>query len=73
MFDTTDELVQQIQLGKDPHLELKKVNFNGDSVLSPNNRSMADEISAMANSSGGVLVLGVEDKTKFITGSRWKS
>lgn len=68
MFDTTDELVQQIQLGKDPHLELKKVNFNGDSVLSPNNRSMADEISAMANSSGGVLVLGVEDKTKFITG-----
>ena len=67
MFDTTDELVQQIQLGKDPHLELKKVNFNGDSVLSPNNRSMADEISAMANSSGGVLVLGVEDKTKFIT------
>ena len=69
MFDTTDELVQQIQLGKDPHLELKKVNFNGDSVLSPNNRSMADEISAMANSSGGVLVLGVEDKTKFITPS----
>ena len=36
MFDTTDELVQQIQLGKDPHLELKEVNFNGDSVLSPN-------------------------------------
>ena len=37
MFDTTDELLQQIQLGEDSHLELKEVNFKGDSVLSPNN------------------------------------
>lgn len=68
MFDTAEELMEQIQLGEDSLLELKEVIFKGNSVMAPNNRSMADELSAMANSQGGVVVLGVEDKNKIITG-----
>lgn len=68
MFDTTEELMEQIQLGEDSLLELKEVIFKGNAVMAPNNRSMADELSAMANSQGGVVVLGVEDKNKIIAG-----
>ena len=68
MFDTDSELLEHIQLGEDSRLELKDVRFNGNSVSSPNNRSMADELAAMANSCSGVFVLGVDDKSKMITG-----
>ncbi len=68
MFDTDSELLEHIQLGEDSRLELKDVRFNGNSVSSPNSRSMADELAAMANSCSGVFVLGVDDKSKMITG-----
>ena len=68
MFDTDSELLKHIQLGEDSRLELMDVRFNGNSVSSPDNRSMADELAAMANSFGGVFVLGVADKSKMITG-----
>ena len=68
MFDTDSELLKQILLGEDSSLALKDVRFNGNSVSSPNNRIMADELAAMANSCGGVFVLGVDGKSKMITG-----
>lgn len=68
MFDTDSELLKQILLGEDSSLALKDVRFNGNSVSSPNNRIMADELAAMANSCSGVFVLGVDDKSKMITG-----
>ncbi|MBQ8706576.1 MAG: putative DNA binding domain-containing protein [Succinivibrionaceae bacterium] len=68
MFDTESELLEHIQLGEDSRLELKDIRFNGSSVSSPNSKSMADELAAMANSHSGVFVLGVDDKSKSITG-----
>ena len=68
MFDTDSELLKHIQLGEDSRLELMDVRFNGNSVSSPDNRSMADELAAMANSFGGVFVLGVDGKSKMVTG-----
>ena len=68
MFDSASELLKQIQYGEDSCLELKELVFKGGSVYSPDNKSIADELAAMANSNGGVLVLGVQDKTKSISG-----
>ena len=63
MFDTTEELLRQVALGEDSLLELKSVVFRGKRVEAPDAKSLADEFSAMANGRGGVVVLGVDDKT----------
>lgn len=68
MFDTTSELLRQITVGEDSVLELKDLRFEGQKVVSPDSRSLAAELSAMANTLGGTLVLGVDDKTRLITG-----
>lgn len=68
MFDTVKELLQKIRLGEDTSLELKAVVFRGEKVISPGRDELADELAALANTKGGVLVLGVEDKTRDILG-----
>ncbi len=68
MFDSRDELLRQIQLGEDSFLECKQVLFRGDKIQGPSAEKMADEIAAMSNAAGGVIVLGVEDKTHEIVG-----
>lgn len=64
MFDTKEDLLAQIRLGEDSRLELKSVAFRGDRVAGPHPDGLADEIAAFANSSGGVLVLGIDERTK---------
>ena len=68
MFDTIDELLRQIRLGEDSALELKDLRYKGDKVIEPHSVSMADELAAMANTFNGVFVLGVDDKTRLISG-----
>ena len=68
MFDGSDELVAKIRLGEDALLELKVVRFRGKKVSGPGRNDLADEIAAMANTTGGVLVLGVDDKTRDVEG-----
>lgn len=68
MFDTTEELLRQIALGEDSSLELKDLRFKGEKVSEPHAHGMADELAAMANSSSGVFVLGVDDTTRQVTG-----
>jgi ATP-dependent DNA helicase RecG len=69
MFDTVSELITQIRLGEDSLLELKSVRLSPKGALEPHPESLAQEIAAFANSSkGGVLVLGVHDKTHEIEG-----
>jgi len=68
MFDTVDELLRQIRLGEDSSLELKSLEFRGSKVSSPERKGMADELAAMANTANGVIVLGVDDKSKTIVG-----
>lgn len=68
MFDTTDELLKQIRLGEDSSLELKDLRYRDGQVNEPHRHSMADELAAMANSAGGVFVLGVDDKSRSVVG-----
>jgi len=68
MFDSAHELLQKIRLGEDTALELKTVRFRGDRVSEPNRDDLADELAAMANTRDGVLVFGVNDKTREIDG-----
>ncbi|MDR2376253.1 MAG: putative DNA binding domain-containing protein [Treponema sp.] len=70
MYDSAliDQLKKQILLGEDSTFEAKELNISGNVVSSPHRNSMADELAAMANTSGGVVVLGVHDKTHEISG-----
>ena len=63
MFDTKEELQAQIRLGEDSRLELKAATFRGDKVTGPHPDGLADELAAFANSSGGVMVLGIDERT----------
>ncbi|MFZ6030500.1 MAG: ATP-binding protein [Chloroflexota bacterium] len=62
------ELLEKIRLGEDTYLELKEVRFSGERLSAPTRNDLADELAALANSHGGVLVLGVQDKTHEILG-----
>ncbi len=68
MYDSPEALLRQIRLGEDTSLELKAVCFKGDRVSDPKKESLADGIAAIANTHDGVLVLGVNDKTREVDG-----
>ncbi|MBU2708646.1 putative DNA binding domain-containing protein [Zooshikella marina] len=58
------ELLYQIRLGEDSSYEFKKVTFKGNKIEGPSQKDLADEIAAFANTKGGVLLLGVNDKMR---------
>ncbi len=68
MFATRSELLEKIGLGEDSFLELKEVHFAGAKIRGPEQNDLADELAAFANGSGGVLLLGVHDKTREVLG-----
>ena len=68
MFESTAELLRKIHLEENSLLELKTVRFRGSQVSDPNHDELADELAAFANTHGGVLVLGVDDKTRDVIG-----
>jgi predicted HTH transcriptional regulator len=68
MFETTDKLLRQVRLGEDASLELKNLEYKGNQISGPHRNSMADELAAMANTYTGVILFGVDDKTKAIRG-----
>lgn len=68
MFDSEEELLEKIRLGEDTSLELKAIYLSGNRVTAPKRDGLADEIAAIANTHDGVLVLGVEDKTREVVG-----
>ncbi len=68
MYDSPEELIKKIRLGEDTSFEYKDVKFRGGRVSEPKRDDLADEIAAMANTADGVLVLGVDDKTKEVVG-----
>jgi len=67
-MNETDLLLKQISLGEDSNLELKDINYSGDSIKGPERNSFACEMAAMANAHGGTIILGAEGKTHLITG-----
>ncbi len=62
------DLLRKIRLGEDRSLELKEVVFAGGRIQGPGRDRLADELAALANSSGGVVVLGVSDEPRAVTG-----
>ena len=68
MLDTREALIDKIRLGEDSFLELKEVRFSADKLSGPSQSDLADELAAFANSRGGVLVLGVSDKSRTVIG-----
>ncbi len=68
MYQTIEELLRAIRLGEDSSLELKAVVFSGAKIKGPGRDELAEELAAFANAKGGVLVLGVDDKTQDIIG-----
>ncbi len=68
IYESTADLLKHITLGEDSVIELKNVEFSGNKLIGPHRNSMADELAAMANTASGVIVLGIDDKTKEILG-----
>ncbi|MDD9863374.1 MAG: ATP-binding protein, partial [Gammaproteobacteria bacterium] len=62
------ELLRRVELGRDSFLELKEVRIGDSRVSAPSRNELADKIAAMANSGGGILVLGVRDRQREILG-----
>jgi hypothetical protein len=61
--------LQRIRLGEDSTLELKHVKVRaGGKSFEPHADGLSDELAAFANASGGTLILGVDDKTKEVSG-----
>ena len=68
MLDSPEALLRIIGLGENVQLELKEVVFAGERIKGPGREQLADELAAFANAQGGVLVLGVDDRTRDIVG-----
>ncbi|MCB9869318.1 MAG: putative DNA binding domain-containing protein [Planctomycetes bacterium] len=58
MFDTSDEIQDQLRAGEDSRAEFKELVIGGHW---PNTEAMAGEMVAFANAEGGVLFVGVSD------------
>ncbi len=63
------QLMQRIRLGEDSTLELKQliIKDNGKG-FEPHPDGLSDELAAMGNANGGLMVFGVDDKTRSVTG-----
>jgi len=59
MFENISEILKQISPGESSVLELKTAEFSVDKITEPHRNSMADT---------GVLLLGVDDKSRAILG-----
>ena len=62
------DLANRIRLGGDGGLELKEVHFRDRKVVGPKRADLADDLTAFANSQGGLLVLGVDNETRRVGG-----
>lgn len=62
------ELLEQIRLGEDSRVEFKRIVLEDGKVKAPHGESLCQEIAAFANTIGGRLILGVDDKTRDVLG-----
>ena len=58
MFNSQTELIEKIMSGEDSTIEFKRE--------MPHKDSIADEISAFANSKGGVILIGIDDYKEIV-------
>ena len=75
MFDTPEQIRNQLRAGEDGRTEFKEVHFGDRGVLPPNTEDLAGELVAFANAEGGVVFLGVDDSgaARGIPPEQWDS
>jgi len=71
MYDSTSELIHEINAGEDTYLEMKEVIFQGDAPSFGGERvkpteEIAQVLCAFANTEGGVVVFGVNKKGAIV-------
>ena len=62
MIYSDEEIRRQLQLAEDSTWEFKEFKFGGNRPTEPRRDDLADEIAALANAEGGVLLCGVTDE-----------
>ena len=63
MFDTSEEIRQQLASGEDSYAEFKEVRISDSRVTNPREEQLAHQLVSFANSdSGGAIFLGVDDE-----------
>lgn len=67
--ELAEDWLRRIRLGEDTTLELKRVVMrSAEKIDGPHPDGLADELAAMANAQGGIVILGVDDATKEVRG-----
>ena len=61
MFDTREQILNQLRAGEDGLSEFKEMRCGDRGVLAPNTQELAGELVAFANAEGGAVFLGVDD------------
>lgn len=61
MFDTAEQMLDQIRAGEDGRAEFKELRLRDRRVIAPNTEDLASELVAFANAEGGAVFLGVDD------------
>lgn len=65
----TTRLLERIRLGEDSTLELKRVTVRDNGKrIEPHADGLSDELAALGNARGGLLILGIDDRTREISG-----
>lgn len=68
MMLSNTEIIEKINTDEDSGVEFKTVEVRGCKIKSPERDDLSDEIAAFANQEGGIILFGVEDKTRQIVG-----
>ncbi|MCP4701488.1 MAG: transcriptional regulator [Gammaproteobacteria bacterium] len=64
----SEHLLRRIRLGEDSTLELKQVIVKENGKIALHADSLSNELAALGNAGGGILVLGIDDKSREVTG-----
>lgn len=62
MFDTREQILDQLRAGEDARAEFKELRLDDRSIVGPKTEDMAGELVAFANAEGGAIFLGISDQ-----------
>ena len=61
MFDTAEQMLEQLRAGEDGRAGFKELRLRDRRVIAPNTEDLASELVAFANADDGAVFLGVDD------------
>lgn len=68
MIRSTSEILRQLKTGEDSTIRFRDLKYTGNQVNSQHSDSIADDLAAMSNTIGGIIVFGIDFITKTIIG-----